>query len=65
MEQMKLKLKVEKRDNIFYVRCRPRVKQALYAQMQADGFSSMTDWFEQFIGKNFGDSWLKNPRPKK
>lgn len=40
---------VQKRDEVFYVRCRKRVKQLLLLRQNEAGFDSMSDWFEQFV----------------
>lgn len=40
---------LETKKEVFYVRCRPSIKKAVYAKMQADGFYSMADWFDQFV----------------
>jgi len=44
---------LETKDEVFYVRCRPKIKQMIFARMQADGFESMADWFEQFVSEQF------------
>jgi len=48
-EKIDKKHGLEKKEEVFYARCRPNIKKALYLQMDLDGFSSMTDWFEQFV----------------
>lgn len=54
-EQMEFDLGgMEKKDDVFYARCRPKIKKALYLRMNQDGFTSMTDWFEQFVMKSLG-----------
>lgn len=51
---LKKKIKnMESKEDVFYARCRPQVKQALYIQMQKDGFKSMSDWFDQFVTELF------------
>jgi hypothetical protein len=43
---------LEAKKDVFYVRCRPLVKKMLLFRMQQDGFTSMSDWFDQFVLKN-------------
>lgn len=50
MKQMEFKM--QRKEEVFYVRCRLSVKQALLMQMEKDGFESMADWFEQFVTKS-------------
>lgn len=42
---------LETKKDVFYVRCRPSVKAAMLLQMQKDGFTSMADWFDQFVSR--------------
>lgn len=40
---------MEKRDAVFYARVKPTSKKFLYDKMKTDGFSSMSEWFDQLI----------------
>lgn len=42
---------LEAKKDVFYVRCRPSVKKVLLLKMHKDGFTSMADWFDQFVLK--------------
>lgn len=57
--------KMEHKNEVFYVRCRPSVKKALVSQMSKDGFESMADWFEQFVSNAFMKKPLKKKAKKK
>lgn len=54
MVQLKLPL-VEKKEEVFYVRCRPKIKKLLEIRKTNDGFSSMSDWFEQWVLSLLGE----------
>lgn len=53
---------MENKNEVFYARCRPKIKQALYLQMDRDGFTSMTDWFEQFVVQTLGKKCKKQKK---
>ncbi len=55
---------LEKRKDVFYVRCQPKVKKLLLQNMHQDGFTCMSDWFEQFVFSVF-DEKKPNTRGKK
>lgn len=55
---------LETKKDVFYVRCRPAIKAAVYLQMQKDGFTSMADWFDQFVSKAILPR-VKKPAKKK
>lgn len=40
---------MEKREEVFYVRVRPGIKDWLQKRMKKDGWENMSDWFEQWI----------------
>jgi hypothetical protein len=65
-EQLEFGHVLEKKDEVFYVRCRPKIKQALLLRMQKDGFNSMADWFEQFVKQALTTKKaVKNDRKKR
>ena len=46
---MKIPEYLEKKDSVFYVRCKERIRKILHTAKDEDGYYSMADWFEQFI----------------
>lgn len=56
---------LEAKKDVFYVRCRPKVKKALYLQMTKAGFTSMADWFDQMVTKSFMSVRTKKKAKKK
>ena len=54
---------MEKRDAVYYARVKPSTKKYLYDRMRKDGFSSMSEWFDEFIRKIKGrDNGKKRKR---
>lgn len=58
---------LEAKKDVFYVRCRPTIKKVLLLKMNQDGFTSMADWFDQFVTKAIVPKKGKTPSrvPKK
>lgn len=64
MEQMDLVEyeNLESKNDVFYVRCRPRIKALLLTKMAKDGFNSMADWFDQWVPKMIGAKNVSNKK---
>lgn len=62
---------METKSDVFYVRSRKRIKQSLLLRMQEDKFTSMADWFDQWVpralaatakGANYASSNKRKPK---
>jgi hypothetical protein len=51
---------LEPKEEVFYVRCRAKTKQLLALRMQANGFNSMSDWFDQWVPVALQKTGAKN-----
>lgn len=56
---------LETKNDVFYTRCRPAVKKAMLMKMQLDGFTSMADWFDQFVTKVVAPTLPRKKKAKK
>lgn len=65
-EQLELMKKenLETKSDVFYTRCRPNVKKVMLMKMQQDGFTSMADWFDQFVNKVVSPLVTRKPKKK-
>jgi len=48
-------MELERKSEIFYCRIRPSVKSLLTRAAEQDGFTNMSDWFEQYVTKRLAE----------